>query len=76
MDRSVTELVVYKMFWSFLVRSGEARRPFGVFELTAYFCAAPRLFRRFFSRTREPMDKSGSYGIQGAGGQFVRKLEG
>lgn len=27
-------------------------------------------------RTREPMDKSGSYGIQGVGGQFVRKVEG
>lgn len=31
---------------------------------------------RAYIRTREPMDKSGSYGIQGAGGQFVRKVEG
>eukprot|EP00903_Cladosiphon_okamuranus_P017033 g15698.t1 len=29
-----------------------------------------------YIRTREPMDKSGSYGIQGQGGQFVRKVDG
>ncbi|CAB1114074.1 unnamed protein product [Ectocarpus sp. CCAP 1310/34] len=31
---------------------------------------------RAYIRTREPMDKSGSYGIQGEGGQFVRKVDG
>ncbi|CAM9997071.1 unnamed protein product, partial [Sphacelaria rigidula] len=31
---------------------------------------------RAYIRTREPMDKSGSYGIQGAGGQLVKKVDG
>ncbi|CAM9429044.1 unnamed protein product, partial [Hapterophycus canaliculatus] len=31
---------------------------------------------RSYIRTREPMDKAGSYGIQGRGGQFVRKVDG
>lgn len=31
---------------------------------------------RSYIATREPMDKAGSYGIQGVGGQFVERLEG
>lgn len=57
-----------------VVRGGETR--------TAAECAKVQLVRlsaeeiEAYARTGEPLDKAGGYGIQGLGGQFVRRIEG
>lgn len=40
------------------------------------FCSLTKEMAENYIRTGEPLDKAGSYGIQGLGGVFVEKIEG
>lgn len=43
---------------------------------SVWFATLPDSAIEAYIKTREPMDKAGSYGIQGWGGAFVQKIEG
>ena len=45
-------------------------------QTDVYFRPLPDAYIERYVRSGEPLDKAGAYGIQGAGGAFVRRIEG
>lgn len=60
-----------------ILQKDGARRCMGFAECTdVTFYPVSQKEASWYVRTGEPMDKAGSYGIQGTGGRFVKRLEG